>query len=112
VRGVAYRVAGEHAERVLAELDRREQAGYERVQVPVELEGASVACAFVYHARASNPGYLHRATTEQIARIVRTASGPSGDNRSYVVRLARALREIGEEDPHVFEVERLLAEGL
>jgi cation transport protein ChaC len=110
LRGVAYRVAGEQAERVLAELDQRERAGYERLRVAVELEDASVACAFVYQARADNPGYVHGATTEQIARIVRGAVGPSGDNASYVVRLARALREIGEEDPHVFEIERFLTE--
>jgi hypothetical protein len=32
------------------------------------------------------------------------------DNKSYVLRLAQALREIGEDDPHVFEIERLLSE--
>jgi len=42
--------------------------------------------------------------------IVRAASGPSGDNASYVRSLARALRELGENDAHVFEIERLLDE--
>ena len=35
-------------------------------------------------------------------------SGPSGANVEYVLCLARALREIGADDPHVFELERLV----
>ena len=38
---------------------------------------------------------------EQINRCV----GPSGSNREYVIELARALRGMGVEDEHVFEVE-------
>jgi cation transport regulator ChaC len=42
---------------------------------------------------------------------VRVARGPSGDNASYVRRLAAALRELGDADAHVFEIERLLDEA-
>lgn len=112
VRGVVYLVAAEHSEAVLSELDYRERAGYERLDVDVELvESAYTPVrAVVYQARAGNPGFAAGSANEEIARVVRSASGPSGDNKSYVLRLAEALREIGEDDPHVSEIARLLRE--
>ncbi|HEY0464451.1 MAG TPA: gamma-glutamylcyclotransferase [Polyangiaceae bacterium] len=112
VLGFAYRVARERAYAVLAELDQRERAGYERVQVELEFSQAPFGrvCAWVYQARAENPGFVPSADHESIAQIVRGARGPSGDNASYVRRLAQALRELGEDDPHVFAIERLLDE--
>jgi cation transport regulator ChaC len=111
VLGVAFRIAREQSYAVLSELDRRERAGYERVSVEVEFTEAPFgrACALVYQARAENPGFVANADDESIAEIVRSARGPSGDNESYVRRLAEALRELGEDDPHVFAIERLLA---
>lgn len=112
VLGMAYRVAPEHASTVLDELDHRERAGYERVEVDVELEGSSEepTRAVVYHARLGNPGFVTGETEAEIAAVVRAAVGPSGDNASYVRRLATALRELGADDPHVFAIERLLGE--
>ena len=112
VRGVAYRIARERAYAVLAELDERERAGYERVAVEIEFTEAPFgrARAVTYQARAENPGFVGHTDERGIAEIVRTARGPSGDNASYVRRLAQALREIGEDDPHVFAIERLLDE--
>ncbi|HKO48176.1 MAG TPA: gamma-glutamylcyclotransferase [Polyangiaceae bacterium] len=110
VLGVAYRIAREQSYAVLAELDERERAGYERAFVEVEFTEAPFgrARALVYRARAENPGFLANAEDESIALIARSARGPSGDNASYVRRLAQALRELGEDDPHVFAIERLL----
>src|SRR4051812_28476754 len=112
VLGVAYRIAREQSYAVLAELDERERAGYERVLVEVEFTQAPFgrACALVYQARAENPGFVANADDQSTAQIVRSARGPSGDNQSYVRRLAQALRELGEDDPHVFAIERLLDE--
>jgi cation transport protein ChaC len=112
VLGIAYHLAADSAARVLAELDQREQAGYERNEVELELVTApgGVLRAFVYRARADNPGFSAQLSNREIAAIVRLARGPSGDNASYVRKLARALREIGDEDAHVFEIERLLDE--
>ena len=110
--GVAYRIEAARAEAVLTELDHRERAGYERASVNVEFLAAPFghAPALTYLARAGNPGFTPGASDPQIADIIRLARGPSGDNVSYVRRLAQALREIGEDDPHVFAIERLLAE--
>jgi len=112
VLGVAYRIARERAYAVLAELDERERAGYERVQVEIEFTEPPFGrtCALVYQARAENPGFVAHADERSIAEIVRAAHGPSGDNASYVRRLAQALRELGEDDPHLFAIERLLDE--
>lgn len=112
VLGVAYRIAREQSYAVLSELDQRERAGYERISVEIEFTEAPFgrACALVYQARAENPGFVANGDDESIAAIVRSARGPSGDNASYVRQLAQALRELGEDDPHVFAIERLLAE--
>ena len=112
VLGVAYRIAREQSYAVLTELDRRERAGYERFEVEVEFSEAPFGrvCALVYRARPENPGFEGSDDEARIAEIIRSARGPSGDNSSYVRRLAEALRELGEDDPHVFAIERLLSE--
>ncbi|MES1172804.1 MAG: gamma-glutamylcyclotransferase [Myxococcales bacterium] len=112
VLGVAYRVSAAQAAQTLAELDERERAGYERIEVCLDFVEAPFGrfAAVVYQARANNPGFVAGASNEQIAEIVRVAHGPSGDNASYVRRLAQALRDLGEDDPHVTAIEQLLGE--
>ena len=120
--GVAYRVAPLDLTRVLDALDRREQGGYQRLEVELRLAdprhgsngtGATEATtAIVYLATAANGSYLGPAPLDAIAEQVRRASGPSGDNVEYVMRLAAELRALGIEeidDTHVFALERLLA---
>ena len=112
VLGVAYRIPREQSYAVLSDLDERERAGYERVLVEVEFSDPPFgrAEALVYQARPNNPGFVANSDERSIAAIVRSARGPSGDNASYVRQLAHALRELGENDPHVFAIERLLDE--
>jgi cation transport regulator ChaC len=113
VLGVAYRLAEDSAARILLDLDRREQAGYVRSEVEVQFLDAPPgnARAFVYQARRGNPGFDDELSNAEIAAIVRCAHGPSGDNASYVRCLAQALRSLGEDDAHVFEIERLVDES-
>jgi cation transport regulator ChaC len=106
--GVAYRLAPERVEQVLAQLDFREKGGYERHQVLLETRESSTFEALVYLASPSNPNYLGPAPLEEIAAVVRSAHGPSGSNRDYVQRLAEALAEANEQDAHVAELVRLL----
>jgi cation transport regulator ChaC len=61
-----------------------------------------------YVATPENPNYLGPAPLEAIAAQVRASHGPSGANIDYVLRLAEALRAIGAEDAHVFDLARLL----
>jgi len=107
--GCAYRLAGDRA-RVLEELDAREQAGFERLVVPVtsEPDGPAFAQAIVWIAGEENPHFLGHATDEDVAAHVRRSKGPSGPNVEYVLRLRDALAELGVHDPHVDRIASLL----
>ena len=104
-RGVAYLV--EHA--VFEHLDHREKNGYRRHAVSMELaaHGTSVT-GVLYVADEDNHAYLGPAGPEELAAHIAAATGPSGSNRDYLLQLAAALRELGEHDPHVAELEALL----
>ena len=60
--------------------------------------------ALCYVASPDNPNYLGPADLNIVAERVRSAVGPSGPNREYVLRLAQAIREMGQSDPWVFEL--------
>jgi cation transport regulator ChaC len=107
--GAAYRVDPDHAARVLDDLDHRERGGYERRGVVIETERAGERLAgLTWVAAPGNGNYLGPAPLPEIAAQVRRSRGPSGDNREYVLRLAACLRELEQEDAHVFALEALL----
>jgi len=131
-RGVAYRVDEADREAVLAALEVRERGGYERLRLPLRFAdvegdlpgsrggdgrsrdcGAAPGCphALLWVATEDNPHYLGPAPLAAIAAQVRRARGPSGPNDEYVLRLAAALRALGAEDPHVFDLEALVRNG-
>ncbi|HEU4412704.1 MAG TPA: gamma-glutamylcyclotransferase [Polyangiaceae bacterium] len=96
---------------VLEELDRRERAGYRRIEhelVPLDPARAPLR-AIVYVADPRNPDYLGEAPPEAMARHIARSAGPSGPNVEYLRRLAAFLREHGVHDEHVFGLERLAA---
>jgi len=101
--GVAYRVAAEREEEVLAQLDRRERGGYVRREVRLELASprGEAKRAIVWIAEPGNPNYLGRASLDAIAAQVARSAGPSGPNPEYVLRLAQALAALGVDDPEV-----------
>jgi glutathione-specific gamma-glutamylcyclotransferase len=90
-----------------AHLDHRERNGYERYRLPIHFADAHVP-GVVYVAPVNNVAYLGEAPVEEIAAQIRRCAGPSGHNRDYVIELARALRDLGIHDPHVFEIEARL----
>lgn len=104
-RGIAYRVE----ESVFAHLDHREKNGYERHQSELALsdENTTVIGTF-YIAAADNPAFLGPANDHDIARHIAQSHGPSGSNADYFLKLAAALRELGEEDAHITAIERAL----
>lgn len=110
--GTVYRVAPGHEDEVLATLDHREQGGYERHRVGVELgERASVE-ALVYLATPANPNWLGEAPLEQIAAEVLRSHGPSGSNVDYVLELAAALAAMqADADEHVEQLAALVRSG-
>jgi len=107
--GMAYRIGAADAAGVMAHLDYREKGGYRLATTRLFFSSdTGVDDGLVYVATPDNPNYLGPAETDAIVRQVRASRGPSGSNDEYVLRLAEALREIGAEDDHVFELERLL----
>ncbi|MEQ6888775.1 gamma-glutamylcyclotransferase [Halomonas sp. CS7] len=99
--GMAYRIAPE----VLGPLDIREKNGYLRELTRLHFDdGGQPAGAegLVYLATEDNAAFLGDAPLDTIAAQIAAAHGPSGPNRDYLVHLARALRELGVDDPHVF----------
>jgi len=89
---------------VFEHLDHREKNGYERIAVDIAF-GSGGARGVVYRAAEHNPAYLGPAPMDEMAAQINRCAGPSGSNRDYVLELARALRDMGCADPHVFEVE-------
>ncbi|NLO79241.1 MAG: gamma-glutamylcyclotransferase [Xanthomonadaceae bacterium] len=102
--GVAYLVSPE----VLAHLDYREKNGYLRLETELIFSDQETARGLVYIATEDNPAFLGPAPEEEIARQIARSEGPSGPNRDYLLKLARALRELDEHDSHVFAIERHL----
>ena len=102
--GVCYRVGEADAEKVLAGLDFREKGGYTRdiVEVtPVEA-GRPAVRALLYTANPENPNFTPPAAAlAETAAVIAGASGPSGDNAEYLLRLAAFLESVGERDEHV-----------
>ena len=93
---------------MLEQLDHRERGGYSRLVADLFLRDEGSVSGLVYLADESNPEFLGPAPPVAIAAQVQRARGLSGPNTEYVHRLAYSLRELGAEDPHVFEVAALL----
>jgi cation transport regulator ChaC len=85
-------------------LDHREKNGYLRFGVDIEFADSRVA-GVMYKATEDNHAFLGPAPMQAMAAQINRCAGPSGANRDYVLELARALRERGFSDPHVFEIE-------
>jgi cation transport regulator ChaC len=107
-RGVAYRISHE----VFEHLDHREKNGYERHAVSMFLQDSGRRVGgILYVARADNHAYLGPAPLPDVAAHIARSAGPSGSNRDYLLSLADALRELGDEDEHVMALETLLRES-
>lgn len=104
--GAVYAVAAPY-DALLLELDRREQAGYQRAQLEVTTDGGSLS-AVTWIAQPGNAYDVGELPLEALAAHVRASAGPSGRNDEYVFRLERALLELDATDPHVSELSRLL----
>lgn len=101
--GLLYGIDKKHAEPILQMLDHREQGGYERVWVSAQLHGEEprVIGAITWIASPENPYHLGRAPIDEMIRQIESATGPSGSNIEYVLKLSEALDEHGIEDEHI-----------
>lgn len=106
-KGMAYRVSPD----VFDHLDVREKNGYLRFMTPMRFDDGSFREGLVYIATEDNSAFLGPADERSIARQIARSAGPSGPNDAYLLKLAEALRELGENDPHVYEIEKHLLAG-
>jgi cation transport protein ChaC len=100
-RGVAYRVATVHRDRVIAYLRERELVTdvYREVERPVALQdrpGPVMALAYVVDRE--HVQYAGNLPREQLLEYVRDSVGRSGRNAEYVVNTVRHLRSVGIRD--------------
>ena len=103
--GMAYEVTPDTFEH----LDHREKNGYLRIFTPLHwLDESGETEGVVYLAGADNEAYLGPASDHDIAAHIARSHGPSGPNSDYVLKLAQALRDMGERDEHVFAIEKQL----
>jgi cation transport regulator ChaC len=109
--GVAYAIDETSQEAILAALDEREQGGYERVAIDVELDHPprEAVRAVTWIASPENPYHLGEAPLAQLIDEIAASVGPSGTNIEYVLRLAEALRELGIEDGAILDIAAALA---
>jgi cation transport regulator ChaC len=114
--GMAYLVPREVAAATFEVLDHREKNGYDRVEVELQLSDAApgpgpATAGVVYIAPRDNHAFLGPAPLSEMAAQIKTSAGPSGRNVDYLMDLARALRELDADDPHVFELEAAVRGG-
>ena len=102
--GMAYLITPE----VFVHLDHREKNGYLRLAIEITFDDGKLEEGLVYIAAEENAAFLGAASELDIARHIAGASGPSGPNRDYLNDLAKALRELGKDDAHVFAIEQHL----
>ncbi|MBX3212619.1 MAG: gamma-glutamylcyclotransferase [Labilithrix sp.] len=108
--GCAYRVDAAEADAILAVLDVREQAGFERHLLALHdrPDEPPFAEGVTWVAGAANAHFLGPLPEREIADYVRARRGPSGTNADYVLCLREALSELGVDDAHVEAIARHL----
>lgn len=110
--GAAFRIDPAQSEAVLAMLDAREQAGFERRRLHLwDAPDAAkpFADGLTYVAPTTNPHFLGPLDEPDIATWIAQSHGPSGRNSDYAKNLHDALHALGIDDPHVRTIARLLA---
>lgn len=109
VYGAAYRIPPQHVAEVSAYLEIREINGYSIQYTDfypaVASPGSSspIRNCLVYIGLPTNPQFLGVQDPRDIAEVIASNRGPSGENAEYLFMLEEALDSLGEEsrDEHV-----------
>lgn len=109
--GRAFELPANQRHDILASLDHREKGGYQRLSLSLLLDDGTSLPGLTWIATTENANYLGPASAADIAAQVLAATGPSGPNREYVLRLDEALRADGHDDPHVSRIAQLVRAG-
>ena len=92
--------------RILEAVDELQRNGFERYSIDIHFDVGHIA-GIVDIATPANRAIFGEAPVEELAAQI-SGRGRCGTNAEYLFRLARALRELGISDPHVFELEGLV----
>ncbi|CAB10080.1 glutathione-specific gamma-glutamylcyclotransferase Ggg1 [Schizosaccharomyces pombe] len=109
--GMAFRIPAKYATQVREYLDDREVNGYTAHSVPVYAHTGDeipvLENCLVYVGTSKSPQFQPSDDLTQMAKIISTRRGKSGDNFVYLFELAKCLRHLSPEskDIHVFELE-------
>jgi cation transport protein ChaC len=102
-RGIAYRVAGDRRDEVIAYLRERELVTevYRESWRAIRLEGPEprTETALAYLADPTHEQYAGKLSREALLERVRDGVGRSGVNAEYVISTAEHLRKLGFGDP-------------
>ena len=113
---MAYRIECEKdgEDDVLAYLDHREKQYDLRERLDVFGRDGEVVAnrALVYIGTPVCDNYLGPAPPRELAEQISAARGPSGPNSEYLFNLAAAMREMGVDDPELFQLEALCQKDL
>ena len=97
--GIAYRVPAADAVATVRYLRAREQVNgvYHEAHVPVQLMGEPrlEVLALAYIVERAHPSYAGQLPPIHEARLIRGASGKSGNNLDYLISTLRHLGELG-----------------
>ena len=111
-QGMAFRVAAERRDEVVAYLREREQATsvYREVLRSVWLDGdaRNRVSALVYVTDRGHVQYAGRLTLAQQLHIVRQGHGQSGPNDEYVISTVAALEQQGYRDRSLHQLAAML----
>jgi len=106
--GIAFDTGECETPEIFESLDVRESGGYVRMMVDVEFTDRSLTTAMTYFAPPENNNFLGPAPHGDLVAQISTSTGASGNNTEYVLRLAKALRELDILDDEVHRLEASL----
>lgn len=112
--GVAYEVLPASVPEVMAYLNHREKGGYtlHSIEFHPREEDLISFPVYVYIATECNEEFLGDAPMAEIARQIAYSRGPSGENSDYLLQLAKAVRDMGVHDDHLFDLEKRVSEEI
>ena len=99
--GLAYRLPAARREEILNSLDEREQDGYQRVYLDLNVANGQRVKGLTWIALEGNPSWIGEEPPELLAELIATRQGPSGTNREYLYCLNDALNDLGIFDPYI-----------
>ena len=105
-QGMAFRVAPQAWEEVVAYLDERELIGYayQTAQLPVTLADGKGVTVHTYVADRDHPHFAGDLGVADSAHLIEQAVGIAGTNRDYAVNVIRELESHGYPDVHLHEL--------